>query len=155
MKNSASEVVSIKCIGRYMLGGELVGLLLENGSEYLAVRVKEAVELAIEGSIENMKVIQYEGKYYLKGVGIRLSEFPNKGVFPANEDEVSIDGNYLEIKSVIELDGEAVGFIVNSKSREYKLSKAKVWQLAVSGAVRGVLAKRRGGKKYLFVRYSI
>lgn len=145
----------MRCIGKYMLGGELVGLLLEDGSEYLAVRVKEVVELAREGGIENVKVIEHDGKYYLKGIGIKISELPNKGVFPANKDEVSIDGNYLEIKSGIELNGETVGFIVKSKSREYKLSKAKVWQLAISGAVRGVVAKRVGGKKYIFTRCSI
>lgn len=147
--------LTYRLVARYMNGPELVGYQITS-SVGDSINVKKAVaeQLAAEGLIENCKVIVIDGKTYVKGVGIRISELPVLNMRTGEVRNIQATGvksvNTMVVVARMVASQRVVGYIVKDASgKQYRLSKDKVWELARSKRITNVSAELNGLSKIL------
>lgn len=152
--------IKYSLVGRYMEGSTIIGYQLQSENESLKVK-RDTLETMVEqGIVNNCKVIKDNGKTYIKGVGIKISELPALNMLAngkvVNQSNSDITGDQDGTKVGMELvgrmlDGDTViGYVVkDSTGSEYKLPCEKVWQLTRAGSISNAQAQISGKFKLL------
>lgn len=144
--------MNYKLSARVMEGSQIVGykLLDEEGNE---TRIKkETVEnLAEEGLIVNCTVIEDNGKKYLKGLGISISELPVIDLKQNESSKIASEGKKLRlVKRVLDKGKGLTGYIAESDdNQEYRLSLEETWVLCRKGVILNAKAQLSENTKLL------
>lgn len=139
--------------GTFILNCEIVGYAVkdENG-ETLNFSREHVIKLSKQGLFSNVKVSPYNGKDYIVGVGVRLSQLPffdaktNKLI----DEQGGESGSTMKVIGRIVADGETTGYVVQDKDgKQYKLSKKKAWELSMHHLISNTKIQLSNGVKVI------
>lgn len=137
-----------KITGRYMEGIQIIGYqLLSETGETSKIKKETMEKMAEQGLITNCKVITYNNKVYVRGIGIRISELPILNISDNKSDGTK---STMEIVGRLLSNTELVGYLVReSTGTEYRISKEKAWLLTMEGTISNAEARISGDNKLI------
>lgn len=127
-----------------MDGSQIAGykIIDDSGNETL-VKKDTIEELANDGLIVNCTIVDYNGKKYLKGLGISIGELPVIDLKHKDSSSIIESGVKLTLKKRrVNKANKLVGYIAEgSNNKEYSLSVDETWNLCRDGVITNAKAQ--------------